>query len=130
MASSALAVDGNTDKSFFDSSVSHTNLDASAWWEVDLEASATINSITIWNRTDCCANRLANYWGFISNTPFAATDTPATLQGATGTWCSYQSAMPPPPTAIAVSKVQGRYIRVQLAGTNYFSLAEVQVWGQ
>src|SRR3954452_15332870 len=30
------AVDGNTDGNFFDNSVTHTLLEANAWWEVDL----------------------------------------------------------------------------------------------
>jgi len=48
-------------------------------------ASATINSAVIWNRTDCCADRLSDYWIFVSN--------------------------------------------LQLSGTNYLSLAEVQIFG-
>ena len=46
------AVDGTTDGNFFHGSVTHTNLETNAWWQVDLGASATVNSITIWNRTD------------------------------------------------------------------------------
>ena len=30
------AVDGNTDGNFFDGSVTHTNADTNAWWQVDL----------------------------------------------------------------------------------------------
>ena len=60
--------------------MSTTKLDTNAWWEVDLGASATVSSIVVWNRTDCCSNRLSDYWVFVSNTPFASTDTPTTLQ--------------------------------------------------
>jgi hypothetical protein len=125
----ALAVDGNTDGSFFDGSVTHSNLDANAWWQVDLGSSATVNSIVIWNRTDCCEVRLADYWVFVSDTPFGPTDTPSTLQSRTGTWSSHQTTAPNPSTTIAVGGAQGRYVRVQLTGTNYLSLAEVQVIG-
>jgi hypothetical protein len=124
------AVDGNTDGSFFDGSVTHTNLDNNAWWQVDLGTSATISSVVIYNRTDCCGSRLSDYWVFISTTPFSASDTPATLQGRVGTWSSHQSASPDPSTTIAVPAVQGQYVRIQLSGANYLSLAEVQVWGQ
>src|ERR1039458_8228462 len=89
--SASLAVDGNTDGSFFDGSVATTNFGISAWWQVDLGASATINSIVVWNRTDCCGSRLGDYWVFVSNTPFLATDTPATLQSRVGTWSSHQT---------------------------------------
>ena len=124
----ASAIDGNTDGNFFHGSVSHTNLDANAWWQVDLGASATISSVTVWNRTDCCGDRLSDYWIFVSNTPFLATDTPATLQTRAGTFGSHQTAFPNPSTAIAVNAA-GRYVRVQLSGSNYLSLGEVQVFG-
>jgi len=125
-----VAVDGDTDGNFWDGSVSHTNLDANAWWEVDLGASATINSVVIWNRTDSCNNRLTDYWVFISNVPFAASDTPSTLQGAAGVWSNHQTTMPNPTTTVAAGGVQGRYVRIQLSGTNYLALAEVQVLGK
>ena len=85
LAASA-AVDGNTDGNFFDGSVTATNQDANPWWQVDLGASAAVSSIVIWNRTDCCGSRLGDYWVFVSDTPFLATDTPATLQNRAGTF--------------------------------------------
>ena len=123
------AVDGITDGSWTSGSVTHTNSDPSAWWQVDLGSSATVNSIMVWNRTDCCGDRLSDYWVFVSNTPFGASDTPATLQTRAGTWSSHQTAAPNPSTAIAAGGAQGRYVRMQLTGTNYLSLAEVQVIG-
>ncbi|QDT35518.1 DUF1553 domain-containing protein [Thalassoglobus polymorphus] len=48
-----LAVDGNTDGDFFESkSTTHTNRDASPWWEVDLGATYQIDRISVWNRND------------------------------------------------------------------------------
>jgi hypothetical protein len=122
------AVDGNTDGAFFDGSVTATNLDSNAWWQVDLGSSMAIGSIVIWNRTDCCGTRLNDYWVFVSDTPFSATDTPATLQNMAGTFSSHQTNAPNPSATIAAS-TQGRYVRVQLTGANYLSLGEVQVFG-
>jgi hypothetical protein len=127
-AGAAAAVDGNTDGNFFDGSVTATALDSNPWWQVDLGASAIIDSIVIWNRTDCCGPRLNDYWAFISSTPFLATDTPSTLQNRAGTFSSHQTTAPNPSTTIAAG-VQGRYVRVQLGGANYLSLAEVEVCG-
>ena len=121
------AVDGNTDGNFSDGSVTATNLDPNPWWEVDLGASAAVSSIVIWNRTDCCGSRLGDYWVFVSDTPFLATDTPATLQFRAGTFSSHQTSAPNPSTTMAGA--QGRYVRVQLSFANYLSLAEVQVFG-
>jgi hypothetical protein len=122
-------VDGNTDGAFFDGSVTATNQDANAWWQVDLGTSAAVSSIVIWNRTDCCASRLSDYWVFVSDTPFLATDTPATLQFRAGTFASHQTSTPGPSVVIPAA-AQGRYVRVQLSGTDYLSLSEVQVFGQ
>jgi hypothetical protein len=123
------AVDGNTDDNFFDGSVTHTNLDTNAWWQVDLGSASTVNSVMIWNRTDCCNSRLNDYWVFVSDTPFLPTDTPTTLQNRAGTFSSHQTTAPNPSTTVAAN-TQGRYLRVQLTGTNYLSLAEIQVFGQ
>jgi hypothetical protein len=123
------AVDGNTDGNYVDGSITHTNQESTPWWQVTLTAPATINNVVIWNRTDCCTDRLSDYWVFVSNTPFAATDTPSTLQNRAGTWSSHQTTIPSPSTSIAVPAVQGQYVRVQLSGFNFLSLAEVQVMG-
>jgi hypothetical protein len=122
------AVDGNTDGHYYDGSVTHTDGDPNAWWQVDLGGSDTIDSIAIWNRTDNgVASRLNDYWVFVSDTPFQNSDTPATLQSRAGTWSSHQTIIPNPSTSLAVN-THGRYVRVQLSGTNYLHLAEVQVF--
>jgi hypothetical protein len=54
-------VDGNTDGKFLDGSTTHTNDEQGAWWQVDLGSKKNISQIIIYNRTDCCANRLSNY---------------------------------------------------------------------
>ncbi len=125
----AEAVDGKTDGNYWDNSVATTNLDPNAWWQVDLGAPATLSSILVWNRTDCCGTRLSDYWVFVSDTPFLPSDTPATLQGRPGTFSSHQTSVPSPSTDVEVSGAEGRYVRVQLSGRGYLSLAEVQAFG-
>jgi hypothetical protein len=124
-----LAVDGNTDGILDDCSVAHTDAGPNPWWQVDLGGSFIVSSIVIWNRTDCCGDRLGDYWLFLSDTPFTATEVPATLQARVATWSSHQTIAPNPSGTIAVGGAQGRYVRVQLSGTNYLNLAEVQVMG-
>jgi hypothetical protein len=96
---------------------------------VDLGATATVNSIVIWGRTDCCASWLNDYWIFVSDTPFGPTDSPATLQNRAGTWNSHQTTWPNAAISIPAAGAQGRYVRVQLTGTNHLEMAEVQVLG-
>jgi hypothetical protein len=124
------AVDGKTGGNFFDGSVTHTNPDVHAWWQVDLQKSAPIGDIVIWNRTDCCSDRLNDYWVFVSNAPFTPADTPATLKDRPGTWSSHQIAAPDPSTRIKTNGASARYVRVQLNGANSLSLAEVQVFAK
>lgn len=126
----AKAVDGNTDGVYNDSSVTHTNADSHSWWQVDLGSSFTINSVNIYNRTDCCSSRLGDYWVFISNTPFNPSDDPAALSVRANTWSNHQTTMPNPSVSISVPSYSGRYVRIQLVPTDYLSLAEVQVIGQ
>src|SRR5204862_6360587 len=52
------AVDGVTDGNAGRRSVSHTQNDPQAWWEVDLGQSYEIDEIEIWNRTDGYSERL------------------------------------------------------------------------
>lgn len=47
------AIDGNKDGRYFAGSVTHTaEQENNPWWEVDLGASAPIDTISIWNRTE------------------------------------------------------------------------------
>lgn len=121
-------MDGNTAGNYPSAPIVHTNYDVNAWWQVDLGGTATITGIQIWNRTDCCGDRENDYWIFVSNTPFSPSDTPANLQ-YTATWSSHQTAIPNPSTFLTLNNVHGRYVRVQLSGTNYLNFAELQVWG-
>lgn len=122
------AVDGNTDGNFANGSVTSTGPDAQAWWQVDLGAPQAIGSISVWNRSDCCAERLAGFYVFASALPFASTNLSATL-AQTGVYSAYVTSTGGRPTSLALpANFSGQYVRVQLAGTNYLSLAEAQVW--
>jgi len=120
------AVDGNTNGDYFGAnSVSHTLEEANAWWQVDLGSLDSIVEIKIWNRTDCCSERLSNFFILVSPAPFTSTDLNSTISqpGVSAFHAPSQAGVP---TIITVGKT-GRYVRVQLVGKNYLSLAEVEV---
>jgi len=52
----AKAIDGNADGSF--GSCSCTNDEPDAWWELDLGTEMPIDHILVFNRNDCCSERL------------------------------------------------------------------------
>lgn len=114
---SSRAVDGNTNGQYSAGSVAHTNLEAGAWWAVNLGASHRVEKITLWNRTDGYGERLSNFhvdYLDAKNTVIAT----KTISGTAGESTDIDMSVP------------GVYsIKVQLNGTNYLSLAEVQVLG-
>ncbi|CAC9544075.1 hypothetical protein [uncultured Gammaproteobacteria bacterium] len=115
------AVNGDTKGVWYTNSITHTNYEQGAWWQVDLGSKKNINQIIIYNRTDCCVDRLSNYQVSISNKADFSTHT-------------YQQdfhVAPNPKKTIKLNTPgkQGRYVRIQLLDKNYLSLAEVQVMG-
>ena len=52
------AIDGNHNGSF--ATCSCTTEQLGAWWELDLGKPIDIDSVAVWNRTDCCPERLDN----------------------------------------------------------------------
>jgi hypothetical protein len=131
-ASSTRAVDGNTNGNHFSGSVSHSESNPNAWINIDLESSYLINKIKVWNRTDCCPERLANFWVFISNTPFNDNFNAEQTRGQKGVY-SYLNLNANPFAVINIPEtVNGRYLRIQLNGedsnSKILSLAEVEVF--
>ncbi len=55
------AIDGNWDGDFNRGSVTHTTETTEPWWELDLGTEQIVDQITIWNRTDCCSDRLEGF---------------------------------------------------------------------
>ena len=55
------AIDGNTSGVYSHKSITHTVEQKDPWWEVDLGRDAPLNTIAIWNRTDCCPERLEGF---------------------------------------------------------------------
>ena len=121
------AVDGNANGNWNNQSVTHTAKETGAWWQVDLGASHRIKIVRLWNRTDCCADRLSNFYVLVSNTPF--TNNLSSSVGQSGVWHYHYRGKAGVQTDIPVSQA-GRYVRIQLASSNYLSLAEVQVISQ
>jgi len=54
-----LAIDGNTDGHWGGGSVTHTVKEGNeAWWRLDFSNTYYVSKILIWNRVDCCSERL------------------------------------------------------------------------
>ena len=128
-AGASKANDGNTSGNFWEGSVSISDYgfawgvpEASGqWWYVDLGAERVIKAVNVFNRTDCCSERLSHY-------KILAWD------GSTSTWkvISDQSGSDTtylPSINHAIANVKTQYVMVAKTDEDYLQLAEVQVIG-
>ncbi len=117
---STIAVDGSLTTGH-----THTGFDPQAWWQVDLQSVQTIGEIALFNRADTNTEFLSNYYVMVSDTPFASSSLADALVNADWVYHDLGEA--------GLSKVwtvgqRGRYVRIQLAGTNALTLREVRVY--
>ena len=122
-----MALDGATIGRFDRGSTTHTELQDDPWWQVDLGLSGPIQSVQIWNRTDCCSERLKDYWVFVSDKPFEKDQNLEALKKRPDIVKRFQASVPCPNTTVRLLSTHGR-LRVQLQGTGYLSMAEVKVF--
>ncbi len=126
----SFAVDGNVSGNWSNGSVASTGFGTAAepsWWEVDLGEVSHISTINIWNRTDCCSSRTSDVHVFVSDVPFEGV-TVESSQNQAGVSDFFLPGAAPAFSEVAINR-SGRYVRVQLAATNYLSLGEVEVFG-
>lgn len=154
----ARAVDGNLDGVFGHGSVTHTTEEAEPYWQVDLGAAHYIDEIRLYNRTDCCSDRLKDLVVLFMNskTGFTHRDLNSSLSeshdgpngsGLAGAFMKpifFQAGDVDPRTGAKLFrttiKIEGkdcnqdgqrgclmRFVRIQLSGTGYLSLAEVEI---
>jgi len=123
------AVDGNTNSNY--PNIIHTNeaVGEDSWLEVDLGAVFTIRQVNVWNRTDCCGDRLSNYHVFISDVPFTSSTT-AGIMAQGGVTDIYETTQAGSPTKLAGINATGRYIRIQQHSTDSQVLAvgEIEIY--
>ncbi|MEJ1336373.1 MAG: discoidin domain-containing protein [Candidatus Sedimenticola sp. (ex Thyasira tokunagai)] len=121
-----LAIDGNRNGHWLTESVTHTLHDSGAWWQVDLGASYDISEILVFNRTDCCSDRLDPFslsilqGGMVQQTHHV-TSFVAGISGTNLSGMTFDIA------ALFGGSVTGDAVRIALDGINYLSLAEVEV---
>ena len=126
-------VDGNTSGVYNQGSVTHTATgDASPWWEVTLNGTAIIDTIAIWNRSDCCSERLTNFRVLVLDADRAEVFSEDFFVDG--------FEFPDPflgPHEVEVDGAEGSVVRIERLGTPedfpgqfFLSLAEVEVFGE
>lgn len=112
-----IAIDGVTEGHAMMEQTSFTKEEPQAWWQVDLEAPCTIDSITIYNRSDKGAEKLSNYTVSIIDTT-----------GKT-VWSTHQENHSAPSTTLKTGGSKGKLVKIQLDGNGPLHIAEVIVTG-
>jgi hypothetical protein len=81
---------------------------------VDLQNVQAIRAVNVWGRTDCCADRDTDF------------DVGASADGVT--WETIRvPGIAASPSRVLFASTPARYVRVQLRGTNFLHLGEVEV---
>ncbi len=120
------ANDGNTNGAYPAGSVTHSNGDEMGSWTVQLFGESTIDSIVVWNRTDCCSHRLINTKVSVLDAGGAELESHEITEDTTGVVNVPIVFAAPVPGAAAV-RVQRTAADGE--GANWLSLAEVEVFG-
>jgi hypothetical protein len=120
--------DGNTNGDFWAGSVNHSEAGFTwgfpgaigQWWYVDLGSERVVNTVKIFNRTDCCTERLGGYQIFAWDNEIGwkvISDHSADTTSGVGFINS------------PIDMVRTQYVGVAKMDDNYLHLAEVQVLG-
>ncbi len=128
----------NVNENYLNDGIFVSNLSSTAgqsthdWVQIDLGSIQDIDEVVIWNRINCCQNRLNNVYVLISNSPFASnTDITEALANAD---FSYQLGNVSNDARVVVPIGQmGRYVRLQKSGNNdgsdIMNIVELEVLG-
>ncbi|MCC6383488.1 MAG: discoidin domain-containing protein, partial [Dehalococcoidia bacterium] len=100
----------------------HTLAEANPWWQVDLGAVASLDRMLIYNRCDEFAPRNRAIIVLVSDD--AATWRQVYQHDGT----VFYGQSDGKPLSVALTGQQARYVRLQLPGTSYFHLDEVEVF--
>lgn len=120
-AAASRAVDGHTTGIFKMNSCTKTASSIGAWWKVDLQKAYVLHRVVIWNRQDCCEDRLDHV------------EVKACCTPPTHTWkkCGsiHRAARK---NTVECQGVQGRFVQITSKQPNQvrLTLCEVQVFGQ
>lgn len=129
-----IAIDGNTSGDNSQDEITHTGFNDSApTWEVELDDTYDIQKIVLWNRTDCCPQRLTNFSVFVLDENRKVLFEENFFPEGTG--------FPDPIDGgfeVEIGGLGGRFVQVALNDTHdgfnpgdfFLSLAEVQVFAQ
>jgi hypothetical protein len=120
------AIDGDTNPQWASATLTHTGDFQNSWWEVDLGATEVIGEIKLFNRGDCCWERLSNFRVSVFDGTSETYGEDVYVGSGNVPQAGSHSVFP-------VSGTRGNRVRVSLLGLNnagngFLTLAEVEVY--
>lgn len=100
----------------------HTEMQADPWWQVDLGAVTALGEVRLFNRCDETAGRNASILVLLSD------DGSAWRRAYQHEGKTFHGVAGGPPLSVRLDGARARYVRLQLPGTSYFHLDEVEVY--
>ncbi len=100
----------------------HTALEPNPWWQVDLGQDLPLDHLLVYNRCDSTADRASRLKVLLSN------DGQSWRQVYQHNGSSFGGAPDKKPLRVELAKAPARFLRLQLPGTVYFHLDEVEVF--
>ncbi|MBE3070020.1 MAG: discoidin domain-containing protein [Planctomycetes bacterium] len=100
----------------------HTENEPDPWWQVDLGQAVPLDRVVLYNRCDGCAGRNARIMVLLSD------DGKTWRQVYQHDGTTFLGHTDQKPLVVALKGEAARYLRLQLPGTSYFHLDEVEVY--
>merc|ERR1712080_173193 len=102
------------------------------WVAVEIPQGSSVNDVKIFNRNDCCGERTRNVKIWVGDSLPTTTDTEYSQgsylwgDGMDSPWKTGEAANYP--LRRVQDNLHGRYVIVQMTGTDYINLAEIKVY--
>jgi hypothetical protein len=123
------AVDGNVGPEWTKNTCTMTKKEEDPYWYIDLEKEAAISKVTVWNRGDCCGERLRGFEVRVGD------NDPSGGKYASNPQCGTTHWMDAPDTgggehSVDCDEKTGRYVTIVLPGKDrVLTLCEVRING-
>eukprot|EP00547_Thalassionema_nitzschioides_P005356 CAMPEP_0194200236 /NCGR_PEP_ID=MMETSP0156-20130528/930_1 /TAXON_ID=33649 /ORGANISM="Thalassionema nitzschioides, Strain L26-B" /LENGTH=1934 /DNA_ID=CAMNT_0038925209 /DNA_START=189 /DNA_END=5989 /DNA_ORIENTATION=- len=111
------AIDGNTNQQWGGGSIMHTCDNENHWWMVDLVLEQPISYVIVWNRLDCCSDRLNDSELQILDSNQVVVSSQPVVNSLSTNHIYFENTV-------------GRYVRLLKTGSSVLNIAEVQVFAE
>jgi hypothetical protein len=137
-----IAIDGNIDGNLF----THTKTSSHTWWQGDFGKDVKLSEVSLFNRINCCAGRLDDFYMFVTNESvvgksleeikamashevYFSNPVPSSSSSNNSVSHTFTAYRDNDNATRLNSEAVGRYLVIYKKSKSYLSLAEVQVKG-